>query len=98
MNNDKYNCIFDFEKATEPNNELNIFIGTWNMAGVEMNPNEKFLDWLMPIKDMKAPDIYVIGFQEIIELVFSNIIFTTNKTVVYNYRNLITNNLSKIGE
>jgi len=79
-------------------NELTIFIGTWNMAGVSMDSNEKFTEWLYPVKNMKAPDIYVIGFQEIVELVFSNILFNSNANTVNNYRTLLTKNLQKIGE
>jgi hypothetical protein len=88
----------DHDFAHRKENELTIFIGSWNMAGVNMNPNEKFFDWLFPIKDMKEPDIYVIGFQEIVELVMSNILFNSNSHIVDNYRNLITKNLNKIGE
>ncbi len=81
------------------NNELTVFIGTWNMAGIEMNPNEKFFDWFFPLKDMKnPPDIYVVGFQEIVELNAGNILINTNATAVDNYRTLITKNLNKIGE
>jgi len=63
-----------------------------------MNYNEKFYDWLLPIKNMDTPDIYVVGFQEIVELVFSNIFFTSNASIVDNYRLLLTKNLRKIGE
>jgi len=84
-------------KSNKPNGELNIFISSWNMAGVDMNNSQNLLEWLYPVKDMNPPDIYVIGFQEIVELVFSNMI-TSNATVVYKYRTLLINNLSKIGK
>jgi hypothetical protein len=84
-------------KGNKPTGELDIFIGSWNMAGVDMNNNQNLLDWLYPDKDMHPPDIYVIGFQEIVELKFSNMI-TSNATVVYKFRTILINNLSKIGK
>jgi len=84
-------------KSNKQNGELNIFISSWNMSGVDININQNLLDWLYPVKDMNPPDIYVIGFQEIVELSFSNII-SSNATVVYKYRTLLINNLSKIGK
>ena len=87
-----------FAEDSEEQQELNLFIGTWNMGGVDMNNNENFFDWLFPLKDMKTPDIYVIGFQEIVKLNATNIFIISNASTVENYRILLTKNLNKIGE
>lgn len=45
---------------------LNVFVGTYNLNGRE--GNEPLDDWLQPPDQTQDPDIYVIGFQEIVEL------------------------------
>ncbi len=82
----------------ESKNKLNVYIGTWNMAGVEMNTNENLFDWLFPIKDMKPPDLYIVGFQEIVALSATNIVFSSNSNTVETYKNLLFKNLNKIGK
>ena len=77
---------------------LDIFIGTWNMAGITMNTNENFFNWLFPVKEMKTPDLYVIGFQEIVKLNASNIFINSNEKTVDTYKIMLTKNLNKIGE
>ena len=51
---------------------LNIFAGTYNLNGRE--GSELLDDWLRPSSMTTEPDIYVIGFQEIVELTPSQIV------------------------
>lgn len=44
---------------------FNIFIGTFNVGG--RNPGEKLDAWLQARNDL-IPDVYIIGFQEVVEL------------------------------
>ena len=91
--------IFDkinFSKLN-PNN-LNIYILTYNLAAYNNFPNYNFENLLFPKKHLKyfsnefSPDFYCIGFQEIVELNISNIIFKSNFSIV----KTITEKISKI--
>jgi hypothetical protein len=44
----------------------NIFVGTWNVNG--RTPSESLLPWLFPYPGLPEPDIFVLGFQEIVPL------------------------------
>ena len=44
-NNRKQNSNTNIGANIITNNDLNIFIGSWNMAGVPIDPEEKFYDW-----------------------------------------------------
>jgi len=68
------------------------------MAGEDLNPNEDFFDWLFPLQDMKTPDLYIVGFQEIVKLNTTNIVFNSNSHTVDNYKVMLMKNLNKIGE
>jgi len=56
-------------------NELIVFVGTWNFAGREPREEYKIAEWLLPLKNTVAPDIYIIGLQEIVDLNTKNIVF-----------------------
>ncbi|KAI4351541.1 hypothetical protein L6164_005899 [Bauhinia variegata] len=76
------------------NNELSIFVGTWNVAGrspvgslaVDLD------DWLN-LKNTAA-DIYVLGFQEIVPLKALNVIGTEDQAVATNWNLLIGKSLN----
>ncbi|KAH7887567.1 SacI homology domain-containing protein [Phlebopus sp. FC_14] len=52
----------------------NIFVGTWNVNG--RSPSESLLPWLFPRHNISEPDIFVLGFQEIVLLTAQQIIQT----------------------
>jgi len=65
------------------------------------------IDWLYPIKDLKnlkdikekdinPPDIYLIGFQEIVDLSATNIMFNSNSSNVELWYDILITNLNKI--
>lgn len=76
--------------------DLNIFIGSWNVGGALLNENTMLYEWLLPVKDMAAPDIYIIGLQEIVSLNAKNIVLSSNSCQVENWRSLIHKNLNSI--
>mmetsp|Transcript_6080 Transcript_6080/g.9507 ORF Transcript_6080/g.9507 Transcript_6080/m.9507 type:complete len:834 (+) Transcript_6080:210-2711(+) len=51
--------------------DLRVFIGTWNVNGKK--PQESIDDWLRPGGD-RVPDVYVCGFQELVDLTAGNVI------------------------
>ncbi|KAF8307217.1 DNase I-like protein [Clavulina sp. PMI_390] len=52
----------------------NIFIGTWNLNG--RPASESLLPWLFPRPNTPEPDMFVIGFQEIVQLTAQQIVQT----------------------
>eukprot|EP00833_Pecoramyces_ruminatium_P009944 jgi/Orpsp1_1/1183976/evm.model.c7180000087459.1 len=57
-------------------NKINIFIGSWNVGG--HSPNKDIYQWLYPEYN-NLPDIYVIGIEEVVELIAKQVISTDTK-------------------
>ncbi|KAL0949308.1 hypothetical protein HGRIS_009384 [Hohenbuehelia grisea] len=51
-----------------------IFVGTWNVNGKP--PSESLLPWLFPREGIDEPDMFVLGFQEIVPLTAQQIVQT----------------------
>ncbi|KAK7470419.1 Inositol-1,4,5-trisphosphate 5-phosphatase 1 [Stygiomarasmius scandens] len=51
-----------------------IFVGTWNLNG--RPPSESLLPWLFPRESIEEPDMFVLGFQEIVPLTAQQIVQT----------------------
>ncbi|KAJ4479331.1 inositol polyphosphate phosphatase [Lentinula aciculospora] len=51
-----------------------IFVGTWNLNG--RSPSESLLPWLFPRDSFEDPDMFVLGFQEIVPLTAQQIVQT----------------------
>ena len=60
---------------------LKVFVGSWNAACTDPNKNKNLnLDsWLLPKNKEIIPDIYFIGFQEVVELNATNVIMITEE-------------------
>lgn len=59
------------------------------------------MDWLLPdeLRQMeKIPDIYILGFQEIVKLNASNILISSNHQRVEHWKQTIIYNLESVGE
>ncbi|ODV59760.1 uncharacterized protein ASCRUDRAFT_36782, partial [Ascoidea rubescens DSM 1968] len=84
---------------------LNIFVGTFNVNGLTPNFNKllneddplHFIEWLFPIKDKFIPDIFIIGFQEVIELNAASILNSDNSQSIV-WQDIIGDVLNKYGE
>jgi hypothetical protein len=77
---------------------LLLYIGTWNVAGLSFNENTPIFDWLSPMKNSKSADIYIVGFQEIVDLNPKNIMFLSNTERVEYWKLMIFKNLTKLGK
>jgi hypothetical protein len=77
--------------------EVLIYIGTWNVAGLCFNENTQISDWLFPSNNSKTPDIYLVGFQEIVDLNPKNVMFYSNIDRVEYWKMMVSKNLSKLG-
>ena len=52
--------------------------------------------WLTPNKEIKSPDIFLFGFQEICDLNVGNIVFNSNAKNVELWKTLLIFNLNQI--
>ncbi|KAL1944314.1 hypothetical protein VTO73DRAFT_3499 [Trametes versicolor] len=55
--------------------QCTIFIGTWNLNG-RPPPTESLLPWLFPRPNTPEPDMFALGFQEIVPLTAQQIVQT----------------------
>ncbi|CAO1626593.1 unnamed protein product [Sympodiomycopsis kandeliae] len=78
------------EYSTET--EITIFAGTWNLNA--RAPGESLLPWLMPDDLAKEPDVYAIGFQEIVPLSPQQILLT-DPAKLKTWENVIIDELSR---
>lgn len=63
--------LADYESKFTSTSDITIFTGTFNLAGA--NDNKNITEWLFPEEGF-SPDIFVVGFQEVVELNASNIL------------------------
>ena len=56
----------EHEQEFTERKDIDVFVGTWNVNGKKVN--EDLSPWLRPRGQGKRPDVYVIGFQEMVEL------------------------------
>ncbi|KAJ7930003.1 SacI homology domain-containing protein [Mycena leptocephala] len=54
--------------------QCTLFVGTWNLNG--RPPSESLLPWLFPREGVNEPDMFVLGFQEIVPLTAQQIVQT----------------------
>uniref|UniRef100_A0A8H8CK11 phosphoinositide 5-phosphatase n=1 Tax=Psilocybe cubensis TaxID=181762 RepID=A0A8H8CK11_PSICU len=77
-----YDPIHDYVRATlerrsseySTTRQCTFFIGTWNLNGKP--PSESLLPWLFPRQSTNEPDMFVLGFQEIVPLTAQQIVQT----------------------
>ncbi|KAG8384762.1 hypothetical protein BUALT_Bualt04G0152300 [Buddleja alternifolia] len=94
---DEFIDDFSFQSLeTDPcttNNELRIFVGTWNVAGKSpVGSLAVDLDEWLNLRD--AADIYVLGFQEIVPLKATTVIGAEDPTEATNWNILIGKTLN----
>lgn len=65
------NELKTYESKFTSHKDITIFTGTFNLAGASDNKN--LTEWLFPDEGF-SPDIFVVGFQEVVELNASNIL------------------------
>lgn len=82
-----------------PGTDLNLFIGSWNIAGVDFPENFDLIPWLFSSENKIIPDMFILGFQEIINLSANNILSSnSNVEKIENLRKILTKNLNIIGK
>ena len=84
--NSKIQAFIDEELPASENlftalNFLKINVSSWNIGGVKPLEIIDVAKWLFPFDDF-WPDIFVVGFQEIVPLTMSNVVSNRNSTAV----------------
>ena len=81
--------------------EIKIFVGSWNVGGTNLNKYISIdLDsWLIPKNEDITPNIYIIGFQEVVELTAGNIVLNLEdrEKILLGWEKCINASLEKIG-
>lgn len=63
--------LANYESKFTSYDNITIFTGTFNLAGA--NNNKNLTEWLFPDEGF-SPDMFIVGFQEVVELNASNIL------------------------
>ena len=86
------------DKFTTYNNLL-VYVGNWNVAGKELKSWSNLFEWLLPsnvVKEGQRPDLYIIGFQEIVDLNATNVVFFSNNTQKNQWKTIISDALASL--
>jgi hypothetical protein len=83
-----------------PCRDLNIFIASWNIFGIDLPENFDFIPLLFPNENKNIPDMFILGFQEIINLSPKNLILSSNSNTekIENLRKILIKNLNILGK
>ena len=90
------------EEFSEISN-LKIYVATWNVGGAELiqDKNLNLDSWLLPKDNKIIPDMYFVGFQEVVELKASNIIMANKEKmeqILNDWDLKINSSIQKIGK
>lgn len=66
------------DEYTEARDRI-VLCATWNVNAQMPSADEDITPWLVPGTSEPAPDVYVIGFQEIVDLTTGNVLGTTDQ-------------------
>jgi len=74
-----------------------MFVGTWNVAGQTFYKDLSLMEFLFPSSlNKSAPDMYLIGLQEIVALSANYVLISSNQPKVDQWKIILKNNLDKI--
>ena len=82
---------------------IKIYVGTWNTASTDSSriKNINLDSWLLPKDPDLVPDIYFIGFQEVVELNATNVIMITGEKqqqILDEWDKKINESIQKVGK
>ena len=91
----------DFREDFSQQEQIKIFIGSWNTASTSLfkYTNLNLDSWLLAASDEIIPNIYIIGFQEVVELNAGNIVLKLEdrEKILLEWAKRIENSIKKIG-
>lgn len=82
--------------------KIKLFIGSWNAGSTNLSkfPDLNLDSWLIPKNQEIIPNIYIVGFQEVVELNAGNIVLNLEdrEKVLEAWAKKIENSLQKVGK
>lgn len=78
--------------------ELIISVHSWNVNGSKHHTEKlDITEWLFPcLNEAHAPDIFLVGLEEVVDLNAANIVFNSNSKNIELWHNLLLSNLNKV--
>ena len=97
------NSLIDHREQFSDVEKIKIYVATWNVATTEISKTDPFnLDSLLIPKDSNIkPDIYFVGFQEVVKLNATNVIIAAEEKLQQVYTEWdkkVSESLQKIGK
>lgn len=93
------NELRNHEAKFKTYHDLLVYIGNWNVGGKEFKDSSNIFEWLLPsdvLPNGTRPDMYIIGFQEIVDLNATNVMFNSNEYQRNKWKNLIVDALASL--
>ena len=59
---------------------LKINVSSWNLGGVKPLEDINIQKWLFPFDENYMPDVFILGFQEIVPLTAKNVAFSSKNS------------------
>ena len=82
--------------------KIKLFIGSWNAGSTNLSkyPDLNLDSWLIPKNQEIIPNIYIVGFQEVVELTAGNIVLNLEdkEKVLEAWGKKIENSIQKVGK
>jgi inositol-1,4,5-trisphosphate 5-phosphatase len=82
--------------------KIKLFIGSWNAGSTNLSkfPDLNLDSWLIPKNQEIIPNIYIVGFQEVVELNAGNIVLNLEdrEKVLEAWAKKIENSIQKVGK
>ena len=82
--------------------KIKLFIGSWNAGSTNLSkyPDLNLDSWLIPKNQDIIPNIYIVGFQEVVELNAGNIVLNLEdrEKVLEEWGKRIENSIQKVGK
>ena len=82
--------------------KIKLFIGSWNAGSTNLSkyPDLSLDSWLIPKNQELIPNIYIVGFQEVVELNAGNIVLNLEdrEKVLEAWAKKIENSIQKVGK
>jgi hypothetical protein len=81
---------------------IKVHVGTWNLGGrpppTDLSSSVNIKEWLFLFKENFIPDIFVLGFQEIVDLNPHSVLLGNNSAIIRQWVDLILFNLNSLSQ
>lgn len=74
--------LFKQESSFTTLDYLKINVSSWNLGGAKPMEDVDISKWLFPLGKEYVPDMFIIGFQEIVPLTAKNVVTNKNADMI----------------